>query len=186
MTNKKHILDAWLVVEAQSGNKKAFAILVKRWHPKLCKQAYWYTKDHATAQDIAQDSWGVMLQKLKELEDVNCFGGWALKIVTRKALDVLRKQKRELNQLKQEYDSSNQINFDDKPLDPSNPIVLLNQAIRKLPSRQQQVLTLFYLEEYSIQQLSEILNISKGTVKSRLFTAREKLKTILKNRNHEK
>jgi RNA polymerase sigma-70 factor (ECF subfamily) len=58
-------------------------------------------------------------------------------------------------------------------------------AIKDLPQDQQVVLRLFYLEEYSLKEISEIVNKSAGTVKSRLYHAREKLKTILKNRNHE-
>ena len=63
--------------------------------------------------------------------------------------------------------------------------VLLLKEINNLPIKQKQVVRLFYLEELSLKQISEILNISIGTAKSRLFHAREKLKTILKHRNYE-
>ncbi|MGB5782052.1 MAG: sigma-70 family RNA polymerase sigma factor, partial [Eudoraea sp.] len=64
-------------------------------------------------------------------------------------------------------------------------LVKIYTAIKGLPRDQQVVLRLFYLEEYSLREISEILNKSEGTVKSRLYHAREKLKIILKNRNHE-
>ena len=54
-----------------------------------------------------------------------------------------------------------------------------------LPEGQQIVLKLFYTEEYSLIEICEILGLSLGTVKSRLFYAREKLKTIIKNRNYD-
>ena len=56
-------------------------------------------------------------------------------------------------------------------------------AIKNLPQNQQIILRLFYLEECSINEISSILKISKGTVKSRLFYAREKLKSIFKIQN---
>ena len=62
----------------------------------------------------------------------------------------------------------------------------LLKAIKKLPEQQQIVIRLFYVEDYTLKEISEILNISIGTAKSRLFHAREKLKLILKNRNYEK
>lgn len=59
------------------------------------------------------------------------------------------------------------------------------QGIRLLPIEQQEVIKLFYTEEYSLKEIAEILRIKHGTVKSRLFHAREKLKTILKTHNYE-
>ncbi len=59
-------------------------------------------------------------------------------------------------------------------------IIKLQQAIKSLPNNQQIVLRLFYTQEYSLLEIGNILDISVGTVKSRLFHAREKLKTILK------
>jgi len=59
----------------------------------------------------------------------------------------------------------------------------LKRAMRALPDNQHLVLVMFYLENYSIREMSEILSIPAGTVKSRLFHAREQLKKII---NHEK
>jgi RNA polymerase sigma factor (sigma-70 family) len=56
----------------------------------------------------------------------------------------------------------------------------LLRAIPELTNDQQQVLRLFYTENYALNEISEMLNISVGTVKSKLFHAKEKLKTILK------
>ncbi|MGA1227121.1 MAG: RNA polymerase sigma factor [Tamlana sp.] len=58
-------------------------------------------------------------------------------------------------------------------------------AIKKLPEHQQVVIKLFYVEDYSLKQISDILKISIVTAKSRLFQAREKLKETLKYRNYE-
>ncbi len=56
------------------------------------------------------------------------------------------------------------------------------KAIQTLPDEQKAVIKLFYLESYSIKQISELLKISAGTTKSRLFHAREKLKQTLKQK----
>ena len=57
----------------------------------------------------------------------------------------------------------------------------LRIAIKSLSEEHQNSLKLFYIESYGIMEISEVLQISKGTVKSRLYYAREKLKTILKD-----
>lgn len=183
MTNTNKTFDSLLVLQCQSGSKKAAAILVKRWHVKLCKQAYWYTRDLEISKDIAQDSWSIIFFKIKTLKDSSSFGSWALTIVTRNAINWLRRQKKELEHLDtyKEY-SSNSV--EDSEQDNSDTIILLKDSIKKLPDTQQMVLNLFYVEEYSVKQIGNILNVSTGTVKSRLFTAREKLKLILKNKNY--
>ena len=185
MSRPDQIFDALLVMECQAGKNSAFNLLVKRWHAKLCKQAYWYTRDKEQAKDIAQESWGVILNKIQFLKDPNSFGSWAMRIVTNRSLDWLRKRKRERK--------GEQTNYDEPALSPDNQELIatahggemISEVIKRLPLKQQQVLNLFYLEEFSLKQISEILDISVGTVKSRLFTARETLKSIIKNRSHE-
>jgi len=186
MTNTNRTFDSLLVLQCQSGNKKAAAILVKRWHEKLCKQAYWYVHNNEVAKDIAQDSWSTILLKITTLKDTNSFGSWALTIVTRKALDWLRKNKKELENLNIYHQEHRQESMVDNVQDDAPIIKRLHQSIKALPSDQQMVLQLYYKEGYSVQQISKIASVSAGTVKSRLFTARQKLKLILKSKNHEK
>ncbi|WP_103067943.1 RNA polymerase sigma factor [Aquimarina sediminis] len=185
MTDINKTFDSLLVLQCQSGSKKAVPILVKRWHAKLCKQAYWYTRDLEVSKDIAQDSWSTIFLKIGTLKDANCFGNWALTIVTRNAIDWLRKHKKEIEGL-DSYREGNANVIEDNDCKSQNDSELLRSMIKKLPNNQQLVLNLFYIEEYSIKEISDIINVSTGTVKSRLFTAREKLKTILKNKNHGK
>ncbi|NNK74049.1 MAG: RNA polymerase sigma factor, partial [Flavobacteriaceae bacterium] len=55
MRKKSDILDGLLVIDFRNGNKKAMALLVKRWHSKFCRQAFWYTQNMDDAKDIVQD-----------------------------------------------------------------------------------------------------------------------------------
>ena len=182
MGNPKKIFDALLVLQYQSGNKKALDLLVKRHHLRLCKHAYCYTQDLDISKDIVQDSWTVIMRKMGSLRDPNSFGSWTLRIVTRKSLDYLNKSSRERDKLKTIYkENSPEVPIDSRASD----LEKLKAAIKELPPNQRQVLQLFYTEEYSLKEISAILVLSKGTVKSRLYHAREKLKTILKNDNHE-
>ncbi|MCW5516504.1 RNA polymerase sigma factor [Muriicola sp. Z0-33] len=181
MGDTKKIFDALLILQYQSGNKKALSILVNRHHPRLCKHAYWYTHDMDAARDIVQDSWSVILKKIGTLRDPNVFGSWSMRIVTRKSLDYLNKNKRERDKLKSITRDTNEDNLDNRASD----LERLKVVMKTLPQDHRQVLRLFYTEEYSLKEISDILGIATGTVKSRLFHAREKLKTILKNRNYE-
>ncbi len=184
--NLEDLIDADLVIEYQSGNKKAFAVLVKRWHLIFCKIAYRYVKDASLSKDIAQESWTSILNKIKTLKDPNKFKSWAISIVNRKAIDFLRKSNRKRTKLTSYYrENYSALNLEeDKNEDIEKQIrikVQLKKEIEKLSYNQQMIIKLFYLEEYSLKEISELLKISIGTTKSRLFHAREKLKSILKH-----
>ncbi len=160
-------------------------LLVKRWHIKLCKHAYRYTKDLEVSKDITQDSWYTIFKKIRSIKNPDSFGSWAMMIVTRKSLDWLKKYKKEHDFL-DDYLITRQLDLDGTQHN-SDPIInQLRMAIHKLPKNHEIVLNLFYLDDFTIQEIGEILDISTGTVKSRLFNAREKLKEILKQTNYEK
>ena len=177
MGNSSKIFDGLLVLQYRSGKKQALSLLVSRYHKKLCRHSYGYTHDIDASKDIVQDCWGTIINKLDGLKEPNRFGSWAFRIVTRKSLDVINKKKREIEKLKA---YKNLPNDDDTQLENESALQKLQLMIRVLLKDQQVVLRLFYTEEYSLKEISEILEISVGTIKSRLFHARERLKINLK------
>ncbi|MBT8254621.1 MAG: sigma-70 family RNA polymerase sigma factor [Flavobacteriaceae bacterium] len=178
MRKKSDILDGLLVIDFRNGNKKAMALLVKRWHSKFCRQAFWYTQNMDDAKDIVQDCWQLIFRKINQLDDPNAFKSWAMRIVVRKAIDWTRKQKRRpisISNFKQKEQEQIEEGGSREDL-----LRRLNEAIKNLPENQGAVLHLFYIQEYNLKEIAEILDISKGTVKSRLYYAREHLKQLLK------
>lgn len=175
--------DSLLVIQYQSGNVKALNILVKTWHQSFCNKAYWLVKDADVAKDIAQDSWGVIIKKIDTLKNPESFGSWASRIVYTKSLDWLKNNKRKrenLETLKHEQEI-----FESEEHNSEEIKIKLLQTIKTLSENQQMVIKLFYVQDYSLKEISDILNISVGTAKSRLFHAREKLKQLIKYRNYE-
>ena len=185
MKDNNNLSDKDLVLEFQSGNKKIVSLLVKRWHLQFCKLAFWYVKDADVAKDIAQESWQIILNKLETLEKPERFKSWSISIVNRKAIDYLRFNKR-VEKKYQKYYQENKSNINADIKDDNEELKKkLLIAIKKLSEEQQVVVRLFYTESYSLKEISELLQISVGTAKSRLFHAREKLKNTLKHRNYE-
>jgi len=179
MNKPNKIVDGWLVLQYQSGNNKALPLLVKRWHKKFCNKAYWVTKDKDASRDVAQDSWRIIMKKIHKIKDPNSFGPWALTIVYRKSIDLLKEKKKERDDLYQ-YKYEHDIIIDSNQTDNESLKKAILNAVKSLSEHHQIVINLFYVEDYSLKQISEILEISIGTAKSRLFHAREKLKTIIK------
>ncbi|MCC1483713.1 RNA polymerase sigma factor [Winogradskyella immobilis] len=171
-------IDELLVTQIISGDKIAFAKLVKRWHKQFCNKAYWLVKDKAVAKDIAQESWQIIMNKIEQLKEPQQFKSWALRIVTNKSLDHLRNKVKE----REHFQDYKQDIVAETPYEENLKLKQeLSKAIKELPLNQQVVIQLFYTESYSLRQISKRLNISVGTVKSRLFHAREHLKKQLKH-----
>lgn len=174
--NQKHI-DVKLIKAYQAGDKTAMTLLVKRWHIEFCKKAYWLVKDADMSKDIAQECWRTIIDKLHTLENPSSFKPWAFRIVYSKSIDVLRQQSRKRNK-ELEINQNQNISVEEDQDTTHLKDALLN-AIQQLPRQQQIVIRLFYTEEYSLKEISELLEISLGTTKSRLFHAREQLKKII-------
>ncbi|MBV7270339.1 RNA polymerase sigma factor [Winogradskyella luteola] len=170
-------IDEKLVNAYKAGDKRALATLVKRWHRLFCDKAYWLVKDKDAAKDIAQDSWAIIINKIDKLKEPKQFRYWAYRIVCNKSTDWLRLQSKKQNKIvvhDLNIEGSTSTYSENEEL---RQIVL--KAINALPIGQKKVIKLFYLESYSLKQISDLLGISVGTAKSRLFHAREKLKAEL-------
>jgi RNA polymerase sigma-70 factor (ECF subfamily) len=182
MPKDKSITDAILVVNYQNGDNAALAELVKRWHRRFCEKAFWIVKDADIAKDIAQDTWQTIMKKVDSINEPKNFGSWASRIVYTKSMDVLRLNSK--IQLKKQTYSKEQDNEVVEVVDDSTIKIQVKDAVKTLPIHQQNVIKLFYVEDYSLKEIAELLQISVGTAKSRLFHAREKIKLTLKNRNY--
>ena len=172
-----------LIEQYLSGDKSAMHGLVKKWHKVFCENAYWILKDREKAKDIAQECWLVIMDKLPSLKNKDRFKSWALRIVYTKAIDAHNRGIKNINELTA---NKNLIHETSSDSESNKQKKRLLDAIRMLSNDKQDIIRLFYLEEYSIKEISSLLHIPVGTVKSRLFKAREKLKSLLKQYDYEK
>ncbi|HPI79417.1 MAG TPA: RNA polymerase sigma factor [Cyclobacteriaceae bacterium] len=162
----------WLVLGCQHGDAKAFDLLVKRWHPKVLKMAYWHSKSGHAAKDIAQETWAGVVKGIDKLHDPARFPVWLNQIVYRKSVDWVRNIQKQRRVGRNEVKES--MHAEDG--DDSDRLEQVMKHLQALPEDQKIILTLFYLKGHNIREISEILTIPLGTVKSRLFGAREHLK----------
>ncbi len=174
--------DNLLIDRYLSGDENALRSLVKKWHLTFCEKAYWILKDKSLSKDVAQDSWISIIRNLNTLKNKDHFKSWALRIVYTKSINAYNKRKMETS-----FDGTTiGDKVEDSPVEnKQRSHRLLLQTIQKLPKAKQDVIRLFYLEQYSIQEIAGLLGIPKGTVKSRLFAAREHLKDKIKLFKHE-
>ncbi|ELR72741.1 RNA polymerase sigma-E factor [Fulvivirga imtechensis AK7] len=181
------VLEELLILRSQQGDRKSFELLVKRWHPRLVRHALFIVKDREVAQDIAQESWQSAIRGLPGLKDTGRFSSWIYRIAHNKSIDWIRKNKKE-HEIMDNLELDIQKSAEDEPVITGelSAAERVKVTLNTLPDHQKLILTLFYLEEQSLKEIARILSLPEGTVKSRLFYAREQLKKKYKEVNHEK
>ncbi|MBC7770673.1 MAG: RNA polymerase sigma factor [Phycisphaerales bacterium] len=163
-------LDDYLVLLAQSGSQEAFARLVARWTPKLLAFAARTLGTTEAAKDVVQDTWESAVRGLMRLDDPARFGPWLYTIASRKCADALRsKYRRTRNDAA--IDAPNET-VDSNPDDALD----LAAALKRLPPEQRVAVSLFFGEGMSIAEIAAATGAPSGTVKSRLFAARNALR----------
>lgn len=168
----KQILDEWLVVSSQIGDRKAFHRLIERWYPRLLAQARGQVRDHDGAADVVQEALVIVAKDIHRLKDPAAFPHWLYRIVYRRGCDWIcqrQRQRREAQALTLETDITVSDNDEE----------VVRQGLKSLDNEHYQTMRLFYLEGFSLVEIGEIMSVPVGTVKSRLFNARQKLKDIL-------
>jgi RNA polymerase sigma-70 factor (ECF subfamily) len=179
----EQIRDEWLVLRSQGGDAASLTELVDRWHQRLLRHVLRQTGGHDEAADVMQEVWVTIVKKLRRLRDPACFPRWAYRITTAACADWVRKQQRDRRlreSIDEEQNPGDQVSADDRQS--ISEIDLLRRAIGRLPADQRSVLTMFYLDELSTAEIAEALRIPVGTVKSRLYHAREQLRKLVERR----
>ena len=173
-----------LVLSAKNGNKKAFDKLYE-----LTSNEVWFTcvsllKDEENAKDIMQETYITAFLKLDTLKDEEKFCGWLTAIATNKSKNKLKG--------KVEYQIDDEVLIAETETDELMlPEEYINKAEKRkvllqiiedtLSFNQYQVVLMFYFNELSIAEIAQALEISEGTVKSRLNSSRAKMKTAIED-----
>lgn len=168
-----------LILRCQLGEQSAWEPLVHHWHPKLWRFIFRMCGERGRAEDVLQNAWLRIVGSLIKLRDPTKFEPWVYRIARLTIVDQLRLDYRQLR--------TQSLEFNDPAceLDESFPLEILVQteelesALGGLPLIDREVVLLFYFEQRSIQEISDICCIPEGTAKSRLFRARKQLKQAL-------
>jgi len=172
-----HILDQYLVILAQAGSRDAIERLAQRWTPRLLRFATRTVGRPELARDIVQETWLAVIRGLRGLVDPSRFPAWIYGIAHRKCIDAIRMKQR-WRKLTDEAQREVSVMIDSTGSKTGEALDLAT-AIDRLSDEQRSVVALFYGEDLSVVEIAEILAIPAGTVKSRLFHAREFLKKHL-------
>src|SRR5262249_9753159 len=179
--------DAELLARFAGGDRAALDELFRRYRTVAYRVAYRLLGREADALDAVQDAFIKALTHLDRFRGRSSFKTWLLRIVSNAALDLGRQRKRGGWRHGPGLAPTDRVGPDDRPppgadLERADLRRLIEAALVRLPAAQRQTFVLHVDGEMSYREVADSLGISIGTVMSRLFYARQKLKTLLADR----
>jgi RNA polymerase sigma-70 factor (ECF subfamily) len=186
--------DAELIREAQKGSHRAFEELVRRYSERAYRAAFRVVRDAQIAEDVLQEALLKAYRSLRSFESRSSFYTWLYRITVNLALDRQRRDKRgttlEWNdEIARDVEPRGVVNAPADPEVASQRVqirALVAEGIQGLPDGQREVLLLREVEGLSYEEIAQSMEISKGTVMSRLHYARKKMIAFLRERGVSK
>jgi RNA polymerase sigma factor (sigma-70 family) len=178
-----------LVRRAQKGDLEAYDQLIKRYQERIYATVYHMTSNHEDANDLAQDAFIKAFQALKSFKGGSSFYTWLYRIAVNKTINFLKQRKNKLHMSLNDLDFNTENNPDlialisDKT--PRREAGLkelqekLNEALLKLSEQHRLVMVLHDVQGQSHEEIAAIMNCNIGTVRSRLFYARQQMQAWL-------
>ncbi len=181
--------DKGLVGRAQAGDTTAFDELVLKYSHRLYGLVYHMTSNREDASDVLQDVFAKAYRSLKRFQGNSSFYTWIYSIAVNMTLNFLKKRNRRRGMSLDDLDSgiANDVEFLEMTSgnSPSHEVNLrelqqrLNEAMMQLSEDHRAVVTMFDIQGLPHAEISEILGVSAGTVRSRLFYAHRQLQNYL-------
>jgi len=176
-------IDQLLVERAQAGDKQAFEMLVAKYQRKLGRLLSRFIRDHAEVEDVAQEAFIKAYRALPSFRGESAFYTWLYRIGINTAKNYLVAQGRRAP-TSTDFDADEAETFEDAEQlrDINTPESLLqtkqigetvNAAMEALPDELRTAIVLREIEGLSYEEIAEVMNCPIGTVRSRIFRARE-------------
>lgn len=183
-------LDQLLVVRAQQGDKKAFGLLVEKYHRKLGRLLGRMIRDQAEVEDVVQESFIKAYRALPNFRGDSAFYTWLYRIGINTAKNYLVSMGRR-PQVMQEVEIEDVENFDSgyemRTTDTPETALMtkqiaqtVNDTVASLPEELRTAITLREIEGLSYEEIATLMQCPIGTVRSRIFRARETISEKLK------
>ena len=185
--------DSLLVQNAVAGDQKAYSELMSLYWSSIEKTLSLKLVSKEDVEDLTIATFSKAFDKLDSYDDSFTFSTWIQTIASNTLIDFFRKKEQKtisIDKHKEDEDSNN-IDVIDNSLDPENHLIRkqknkhITGMVHRLKPHYRELIILRYLDEMSYAEISKKLNIPVGSVKAKLFRARDLLMQILKNNENE-
>lgn len=179
-TNDQHYIN--LIID---GDTNAFEVLVERYKDLVFTLTLRMLKNREEAEEVAQDTFIKAYKSLNRFKGDSKFSTWIYKIAYNTSLDRLKKNKKHFNDVAIDEFTEHQVKTIDNALDHlenKEREQSIQDCIALLPGDDAFLLTLYYFEDQSLEEISKTIGLTPNNVKVKLFRSRKKLATILRER----
>ena len=179
-TNDQHYIN--LVID---GDTNAFSVLIDRYKDLVYTLSLRMLKNREEAEEVSQDTFIKTYKSLHKFKGDSKFSTWIYKVAYNTCLDRLKKNKKHCNDVAIDEFTEHQIKTIDNALDileQQEYSKTIQDCLTLLPNDDSFLLTLYYFENHSLEEISEIVGITANNVKVKIFRSRKKLATILKQK----
>ena len=175
-----------LVDRAKLGDRAAYGELVTRFQTSVYAMALARVRDPLEAQELAQEVFVHAMRKLPQLRDARCFAGWLRKITARMAINRLTRKGPQFGVGPEVLDAiPGEMKTPADELELSEAKAGLHAGLDRLKDDDRATLEAFYLRGRSLKQMAREFEAPVGTIKRRLFVARQRLKEAMVGDNGE-
>ncbi len=173
--------EAELIIKMQKGDYSAFDQIFHTYKNKAIGTAYLITGNLSTSEDVVQEAFILCYTKIKSLKNPELFKPWFFKIVTRLSWKYSNYNKKitPVENIFEQAEMSVDIEKNSLNAFEKEEYEELYHSIDMLDNKSKTTIILFYFNDFSIREIAEIMGCFQGTVKSRLFNSRKKLKKLL-------
>lgn len=177
-------LERSLIVRAKSGEREAFSLLIRHNIRRVYRAAYALMKNRDDAEDIAQETFMRAYQNMNRFDEAMPLFPWLYRIARNLCLNrIQRVTKRETELPEIDYIPYVSAGPEDSAIE-AEERQRIRDAVARLPDQQRKIIQLSHFQECSYREIADILNIPIGTVMSRLYNARCKLRELLGTNEH--
>jgi len=177
--------DQYQINQVLEGNTNAFSVLVDQYKDLVFTLALRMLKNREEAEEVSQDTFIKVFKSLEKFKGDSKFSTWIYKVTYNTCLDRLKKNKRQQQVVSIDEFTEKHVKTIDNALDnmvKGERLKAIQDCINLLPNDDGFLLTLYYFEEQSLAEISNIVGISANHVKVKLYRSRQKLASILKER----
>lgn len=174
-----------LVVECKQGSKKACYELYRLYSKAMLNVAFRIVGNIGEAEDVLQEAFLDAFNKVKDFRQDTTFGLWLKQIVVNRSINLLRKRRLELVELEGDHLENIPEEENEDEDDIQYQVAMVKEGMKQLPDGYRVVLSLYLLEGYDHEEISQILNISENTSRTQFLRAKRKLMEILKRKGTE-
>jgi RNA polymerase sigma factor (sigma-70 family) len=161
-----------IVARAREGDAEAFGVLIRRFQDMAVGYGYSILHDFQLAEDAAQEAFFEASRTLPKLREPAAFAGWFRRIVFKQCDRITRRRVVATVPLDAAREPIAESDNEERTAE-------VFEAVRQLPEHERSAMTLFYIGGYSMEEIATFLEVPVSTVKGRLHSARERLRTML-------